>query len=178
MAGQTLLQTSNFAAQQLLILKILALAPTAASAATGLAFGAAGALNSLAAVTYTTVTRRRLGYLGTVIAASLLMGIVIAASSVLDTVTLVVVSIAALGLLQGVMGPAISSMIGLEAPPRIQGQVYGVSASALALGLGIGPVLGGGIAATAGIPIALLSSAGISFLIPTILRIGGREPTR
>jgi MFS family permease len=177
MAGQTLLQTSNFAAQQLLILKILALAPTAASAATGLAFGAAGALNSLAAVTYTTVTRRRLGYLGTVIAASLLMGIVIAASSVLDTVTLVVVSIAALGLLQGVMGPAISS-IGLEAPPRIQGQVYGVSASALALGLGIGPVLGGGIAATAGIPIALLSSAGISFLIPTILRIGGREPTR
>jgi MFS family permease len=175
MAGQTLLQVSNSGAQQLLILRILALVPTGSVGLTGLAFGLAGALNSVAAITYSRLVSRA-GYLRIVIVAGMLMGIVLAIASGLETVVPVVIAIALLGLLLGVIAPAISSMIGLEAPSRIQGQVYGVSSSALSIGLGLGPVLGGGIAATAGIPTALLASAAASFAIPAVLSFGGREP--
>jgi hypothetical protein len=69
-------------------------------------------------------------------------------------------------------------MIGLESPPIVQARVFGVSASATALGFGFGPVIGGASAAEAGLTTGLGLAAVLAILVAIVLAVRGREPAR
>ncbi|HXJ49080.1 MAG TPA: MFS transporter, partial [Candidatus Acidoferrum sp.] len=91
---------------------------------------------------------------------------------------LVVVGVALNGLFSGVVIPATASMIGLETPPEAQSSVFGANASSVALGFSIGPAIGGGVAATAGVPAALMVVSVLALALAALLVFGAREPTR
>ena len=67
-------------------------------------------------------------------------------------------------------------MLGLEAPARTKGTVFGWSASATSIGIGAGPLLTGLVAAAAGLPIGLLTSGLTGLLAAAALLVWGREP--
>jgi predicted MFS family arabinose efflux permease len=69
-------------------------------------------------------------------------------------------------------------MIGLETPIEAQSTVFGFNASAVAFGFFLGPLIGGGIAATSSVPNALAVAAGLALLLALLVAIGTREPSR
>ena len=70
--AQGLVTVVQSASQILVVLKLIEMARSVASAAAGFAFGAAGLTNSVAAISYTRLTRR-LGYVRTVSVAAVLL---------------------------------------------------------------------------------------------------------
>jgi len=80
------------------------------------------------------------------------------------------------GLFSGVVIPATASMIGLETPPEAQSTVFGINASSVALGFCFGPLVGGGVAATAGVPAALLVTAALALGLAALIAFRAREP--
>jgi DHA1 family multidrug resistance protein-like MFS transporter len=175
--AQGLINLCNAAAQQLVVLRLLEIAGNAVAAVTGIAFGLAGVASSGAAVFYTQVTRR-LGYVRTTALAAILVAVSVSLIAVSPWVALVVAGVALNGLFSGVVIPATASMIGLETPPEAQSTVFGANASSVALGFFLGPLIGGGVAATAGVPAALLVIAGLAVVLAVLIAVGAREPAR
>lgn len=175
--AQALLQMSFSAFQPLVALRLLAFAGTDVNTMTGITFGAMGLASAIAAVVYSGAAKR-FGYLYVAIAASVLMGLAELASGVVPSVPTIVVAGAVAGLAYGALQPAVSSMIGLESPPVVQARVFGVSASATALGFGFGPVLGGASAAEAGLTTGLGLGAVLALAVGIVLAVRGREPAR
>jgi len=176
-SAQGLVNLCNAATQQLVVLRLLEMAGTAVAAVTGVAFGLAGLASSGAAVFYTQVTQR-LGYVRTTALAAMLVAMSVALVAVSPWVALVVAGVALNGLFSGVVIPATASMIGLETPPEAQSTVFGANASSVAMGFFIGPLVGGGVAATAGVPAALLVIAGLAVALAVLIAAGAREPSR
>jgi DHA1 family multidrug resistance protein-like MFS transporter len=175
--AQGLINLCNAATQQLVVLRLLEMAGSAVAAVTGVAFGLAGVASSGAAVFYTQVTRR-LGYVRTTALAAVLVAVSVSLVAVSPWVALVVAGVALNGLFSGVVIPATASMIGLETPPEAQSTVFGANASSVALGFFIGPLVGGGVAATAGVPAALVVIAGLAVALAVLIAVGAREPAR
>ncbi len=175
--AQTLVYMGYGAAQQLVVLRMLGLDRARAAALAGIAFGAAGLLQAAAAAGYTRIARRT-GYLKLSAGAAVLAAGAYAAAAIAPSPILVVISVALFGLLIGVITPALSSMIGLETPPEVQARVFGFGASATAIGLATGPLLGGAVAATVSVPAALGVASAITILLAVVLYFGGREPVR
>jgi len=165
------------ASQQLVVLRLYEMLASGASGAAGLAFGAAGLTNSGAAVGYTRVTRR-LGYVRTAALAALLLAGTVGLLAIAPTAALVVAIVGVSGLLNGTIVPGTASMIGLETPPEAQSTVFGINASSVAFGFFLGPLVGGGVAATQGVPVALGVSAILALGLAALLAIGAREPVR
>jgi DHA1 family multidrug resistance protein-like MFS transporter len=176
-ATQGLVSVINTATQQLVVLKLIDMAGRAASALTGYAFGGAGLANSVSAIGYTTVTRR-IGFVRTLTLASMFLAIAVGILVVAPNAAVVVVVVAVAGLLFGTIVPASASMIGLETPIEAQSTVFGFNASAVAFGFFLGPLIGGGIAATSGVPSALAVTAGLALLLALLVALGTREPAR
>jgi len=82
------------------------------------------------------------------------------------------------GLCIGAAIPAITAMLGLETPPEAQGRVFGLSASAIALGFGLGPLLAGTIAGVLSIPIGLFTMAAVALVLALLVAFVSREPDR
>jgi MFS family permease len=175
--AQGLVSTVQSASQILIVLKFIEIAGAAASAAAGFAFSASGITSSVAAVGYTSVTRRA-GYVRTTALASLLLAATIGLLILAPNAVLVVAVFGIVGLLNGTVIPATASMIGLETPPEAQSTVFGLNASSVALGFFFGPLIAGGVAATAGVSTALGVSAVLAVGLAALLAIGAREPTR
>jgi MFS family permease len=93
-------------------------------------------------------------------------------------VVLVVIAAFLGGLCVGAALPAISAMLGLETPPEVQGRVFGLSASATALGFGLGPLLAGTIAGVLSVPAGLFTMAGVALLLAVVVTLAGREPAK
>jgi predicted MFS family arabinose efflux permease len=72
--------------------------------------------------------------------------------------------------------PAFGSMIGLESPAIVQATVFGVGSSAIALGFGLGPLLGGVVASVAGIRAGLVVAAGLAVILAALVGFRAREP--
>jgi MFS family permease len=176
-AAQGLVTVVNTATQQLVVLKLIELLGRAASTATGIAFGAAGLSNSVSAIGYTTITRR-IGYVRTISLAATLLAVTIGVLVVAPSAVVIVIAVGMAGLLFGAIVPATASMIGLETPIEAQSTIFGFNASAVAFGFFLGPLIGGGIAATAGIPYALAVTAALALSLAVLLALGTREPTR
>jgi sugar phosphate permease len=67
-------------------------------------------------------------------------------------------------------------MIGLRAPREVQATIYGLSASAIAIGFGLGPVVSGVVAASASVSAGLLVAAGVAAILSLFLATLVREP--
>jgi MFS family permease len=175
--AQGLVSVANSATQQLLVLRLLEMLTSGVAAVTGVAFGLSGVATSAAAIFYTTITRR-IGYTRTTALAALLMAVAISLIGVAPWVAVVVGAVAVNGLLSGVVIPATASMIGLETPTEAQSTVFGINASSVAFGFFFGPLIGGGVAATAGVPAALEVVAVLAVVLAVLLFRGTREPAR
>ena len=110
-------------------------------------------------------------------AAALLSGAEIL-SGFSPTVTLIVVGAGLAGLFYGALGPATSSMMGLESKPEIQGRVFGAAASSTALGFGLGPLIGGGAGALFSIETGMTVAAAAALSLSLLMGSLGREPAR
>lgn len=177
LAAQALMQMSYSAFQPLLVLQLLTSGGRAAASLTGLTFGLSGLTSAFAAVAYTRVVRR-LGYIPVAAAAAVLLAVFEWLAGFDSAVAVIVLAGALAGFFYGVVGPAISSMVGLETPHEVQARVFGVSASATAIGFGLGPLGAGQIAAARGVSTAITCSAVLSVLLAVILGLRGREPAR
>jgi len=177
LVAQALLQMSFSAFQPLVALRLLTHAGSDVNTLTGITFGAIGLASAIAAVLYSGAARR-IGYLQVAIATSVLMGLAEVACGVVPSVPAIVVAGAVAGFAYGALQPAISSMIGLESPPIVQARVFGISASATALGFGLGPVIGGASAAEAGLTTGLGLAAVLAIAVGIVLAVRGREPSR
>jgi MFS transporter, DHA1 family, multidrug resistance protein len=175
--AQGLISVCNSATQLLVVLRLLEMLSTGVAAVTGVAFGLAGVASSGAAVFYTTVTRR-LGYVRTTAIAAVMVAVAASLIAVAPWAALVVAGVALNGLFSGVVIPATASMLGLETPPEAQSTVFGANASSVALGFCIGPLIGGGVAATGGVPAALLVIAALALVLAVLVAVGAREPAR
>jgi MFS family permease len=67
-------------------------------------------------------------------------------------------------------------MIGLRAPREVQATVYGFSASAIAIGFGLGPLVSGAVAATVSVSAGLFVAAGVAAILSLFLATLVREP--
>jgi MFS transporter, DHA1 family, multidrug resistance protein len=175
--SQGLVSVANSATQVLVVLRLLEMLSHGVAAITGIAFGLAGVATSASAVLYTFVTRR-LGYVRTIALAAVLMAGAVALIAVAPWVAVVVGAVAINGLLSGVIVPATASMIGLETPTEAQSTVFGINASSVAFGFFLGPLIAGGVAATAGVPAALGVIAVIALGLAVLLATATREPSR
>jgi MFS transporter, DHA1 family, multidrug resistance protein len=175
--SQGLISICNSATQLLLVLRLLEMLTSGVAAVTGIAFGLAGVASSGAAIFYTQVTRR-LGYVRTTALAAAMVAVAVSLIAVAPWVAVVVMGVALNGLFSGVVIPSTASMIGLETPPEAQSTVFGANASSVALGFSIGPLIGGGVAATAGVPAALIVIAVLAIGLAVLVATGAREPTR
>jgi DHA1 family multidrug resistance protein-like MFS transporter len=175
--AQGLISVCNSATQLLVVLRLLEMLSSGVAAVTGVAFGLAGVASSGAAIFYTTVTRR-LGYVRTTAVAAVMVGVAASLIAVAPWAALVVAGVALNGLFSGVVIPATASMIGLETPTQAQSTVFGANASSVALGFSVGPLIAGGVAATAGVPAALLVIAGLAVVLAVLIAAGTREPAR
>jgi MFS family permease len=110
--------------------------------------------------------------------AAVMVAVAVSLIGIAPWVAVVVAGVAVNGLFSGVVIPATASMIGLETPPEAQSTVFGANASSVALGFAIGPLIGGGVAATAGVPTALIVIAGLALVLAALVAAGAREPTR
>jgi MFS family permease len=175
--SMTLYYTFFGASQQLAVLRLVDLLRGGATAVAGLAFGAFGLAQSIAAALYSRLALR-LGYrrLAATVAALSVFALLGMARS--PTAALVVVCLAGLGLLIGSLGPSLSSMLGLESPPGVQARVFGIGASATALGFAFGPLFGGGLASAFDVPTAIEAAAGLSAILAGVLVVAVREPAR
>jgi MFS family permease len=175
--AQGLVSVAQSATQVLVVLRLLEMLSHGVAAVTGIAFGLAGVATSASAVLYTFVTRR-LGYVRTTALAAMLMAGAVASIAVAPWVAVVVGAVAINGLLSGVIVPATASMIGLETPTEAQSTVFGINASSVAFGFFLGPLIAGGVAATAGVPAALGVIAVIALGLAVLLATATREPSR
>ncbi len=175
--AQGLVSVVNSATQQLVVLRLLETLTSGVAAVTGIAFGLAGVATSASAVFYTVVTRR-IGYGRTTALAALLMAAAVGLIAVAPWVAVVVGAVALNGMLSGVVIPATASMIGLETPSEAQSTVFGINASSVAFGFFLGPLIGGGVAATKGVPAALGVVSVLALVLAVLLAVGTREPTQ
>jgi DHA1 family multidrug resistance protein-like MFS transporter len=174
-AGQALMQFSWASTQQLAVLHILQVSPVGTSAVTGVAFAAAGLATTVAAITYSRLVRR-IGYRWVAVLAALLFAASIAALALAGSVPGIVAAITGFGLAYGGLNPALAAMIGLRAPREVQATIYGLSASAIAIGFGLGPVVSGVVAASASVSAGLLVAAGVAAILSLFLATLVREP--
>jgi MFS family permease len=163
--------------QPLLVLRLVEFMQSGVSAVTGLAFGISGLAAAGAAVLYPRLAQR-FGYVSVVTGAALLETVAYLVTGIVPSVAVIVAAAGAAGLFYGVISPALSSMLGLEAPVAVQARIFGAWASSTAIGFGLGPLLGGGAAATLGVSTALMLGGVFPVLLAVILVARGREPVR
>ncbi|HSR24961.1 MAG TPA: MFS transporter, partial [Candidatus Eisenbacteria bacterium] len=174
---QALLQLSYSGSQPLIVLRLLEHLSTGVEAVTGVAFAAAGLASALASVVYVTAARR-IGFRTVGVLAALLMSSALLLVGWGPGVPAIVVGAALSGLFYGTLGPVISTMIGLETPAAAQARVFGVGASATAVGFALGPFSAGVFAARLGTPAAVSVCAIAAALLAVVLAGRGREPAR
>ena len=178
MVAQGLQQTSFSAAQQLVVLRLLELTSAKqAQSLTGITFAVAGIATALAAVTYSRLLRRT-NYRTITTAAAFLMGLTLLGTALAGTTALLIALFVVSSFVTGSLIPAFGAMIGLETPRNIQATIFGVGSSAIALGFGFGPLIGGFVASAAGVQAGLAVAGGIALTLALLVGVMAREPLR
>ena len=176
MVAQGLLQTAYGAAQQLVVLRFVQLMSAHdAQSITGFTFAAAGIATALAAVTFSRLLRRS-NYRTVVTTAAILLGLTLLGAAAGRTPAVIIVAFVLASFVTGSMIPAFGAMVGLEAPAIIQATIFGFSSSAVSVGFGFGPLLGGLIASAAGAQVGLIVAATLALLLAAIVGVAAREP--
>lgn len=174
--AQGLQQTSYGAAQQLVVLRLLELTGTKeAQSLTGLTFAAAGIATALASLTYHRLLRRTT-YRRLLIGGALLLGLALFGAATATAPVVLIIAFVIASFFSGALIPAFGAMIGLESPAMVQATVFGVGSSAIALGFGLGPLLGGIVASAAGIRAGLIVAAALALILAALVAFKAREP--
>jgi DHA1 family multidrug resistance protein-like MFS transporter len=178
MVAQGLQQTSFSAAQQLVVLRLLDMTGAKqAQSLTGITFAGAGIATALAAVTYSRLLRRT-NYRTITTVAATLMGLTLLATAAAGTPGLLIATFVVSSFVTGSLIPAFGAMIGLETPRSIQATIFGVGSSAIALGFGFGPLIGGFVASAAGVQAGLALAGAIALALALLVGLMAREPLR
>ena len=177
MLAEALQQASYGASQQLVALRLLELVPSAKSAQslTGLTFAAAGLVTALAAATYSRLLRRS-SYRLLTSTAALLMGLLLFGAAAATTPAVLILAFVLANFVSGSLIPAFGAMIGMEAPPIVQATIFGFSSSAVSIGFGGGPLIGGFVASAFGVRAALVVAAVFALSMSLLLASRAREP--
>ena len=175
--ANALLWMTTQSAQPLIAVQIVSVDPTAAVLLVGISFGAASFLTALSSFSYSWVAAR-IGFRSLGVIVSLFGAVVLVGISQATSAAALIGLISLFGVTRGVLIPLIASMIGLEAPQEVQATVLGLNVTAMAVGVGAGPLLAGSIAATNGVPLGLMSAAAISLVLTGVFWFGVREPSR
>jgi MFS transporter, DHA1 family, multidrug resistance protein len=176
MVAQGLQQTSFSAAQQLVVLRLLDMTTAKqAQSLTGITFAVAGIATALAAVTYSRLLRRT-NYRTITTVAATLMGLTLLGTAAARTPTVLIAIFVISSFVTGSLIPAFGAMIGLETPRIIQATIFGVGSSAISLGFGFGPLLGGFVASAAGVQAGLALAGGIALVLALLVGLMAREP--
>ena len=177
MVAQGLLQTSYGAAQQLVVLRFVQLMPNArdAQSITGVTFAAAGIATALAAVTFSRLLRRS-SYRAVITTAATLLGVTLLLTAAGRTPAVIIVTFVLSSFVSGTMIPAFGTMVGLEVPPMVQATIFGFSSSAVSIGFGFGPLIGGLIASAAGAQAGLIVAAALALILAAVVGFAAREP--
>lgn len=173
--GSFLLATLNSGLAQLIVLRLIELAPARSQAETGIAFAAAGAGSVLSALTIARLARRT-GYVRGAVLLAAIAVLVMGVFALSRSEPVVVACFAVMSLLMTGASVSLSTMLGLEAPREIQSFIFGVSGSVTSFGFAVGPIAGGVIAGTAGISAALGAMAAVAASLALLLLFAGREP--
>lgn len=170
-----LTQFGYASAQGLLVLRLLRLDPAHIQVLTGVAFALGGLATALSASTYWRALKFT-GYRTFAILGGLGLAVVVALLAAAPTTALLVAGTAALSLVFGALNPTLTSMIGIDAPSALKGTVLGLGQSASALGMAVGPLVTGVIAAGFGVRTGLLAAAVTALLGMALMFRWGREP--
>ncbi len=177
LVAQALLQVSWSGSQPLVALKLLELQPNNTTTVTGIAFAVSGVASAVAGISYSRLVASS-GYRSVSGVAAVLTAAALVLLGVATTVLLVILATFLIGLFIGALGPATSTMLGLEAPRQVQGRIFGLSASATAVGFGLGPLIGGTMAGVVTVSAALYTTAAIALVLGAVMAFGAREPKR
>jgi len=134
-----------------------------------------GLATGVASMTYSRGVRR-LGYRRLAVMAAVVFAGCIFAVALGASVLVILVALACFGLAYGVLYPALSAMLSLRVPREVQATVYGVFGSATAIGFGLGPLIGGAVAAATEVRVALLVTACVAIALSVVLGTLVREP--
>jgi MFS family permease len=118
----------------------------------------------------------RLQYRRTAIGAAFVLGVSLALIAAFTALPPILAAFAVCGFMQGLLMPVVSSLMAVEVPSRLHSTVFGMSASALALGYTAGPLLSGGVAAATSVSVSLAFAGGIALVLSLLLGIRLREP--
>src|SRR4029077_15923869 len=141
--AQGLQQTSYAAAQQLVVLRLIDLTGSKeAQVLTGVTFAAGGIATALASLTFHRLLRRT-SYRRLITVGAFLLGLALLGAAAAATAPLLVAAFVGGRVFRRGLSPAFGAMSGLESPAVVQAAVFGVGSSAIALGFGLGPLLGG-----------------------------------
>jgi MFS family permease len=174
-AAQGLIQWTLASAQGLLAVRMLGLDQPRATFLTGVAVAGGGLATVVAAATFSRPVAR-FGYRAVAGAAAGALFLATAAMGFAPSVAVVIVAMAVAGATFGILSPALSTMLGLEAPVAAKATVLGFGATSFALGLAAGPLTTGFVTGAAGIGFGLLSAAVAALLAAALLLAFGREP--
>ena len=176
MVAQGLLLTSYGASQQLVVLRFIQLLSARdAQSITGITFTAAGIATALAAVTFSRVLRLS-NYRTVITSAAILLGLTLLVAAAGQTPVVIIIAFVLSSFVSGSMIPAFGTMVGLEAPAIVQATVFGFSSSAVSVGFGFGPLLGGLIASAAGAQVGLIVAAALALILAVVVGMAAREP--
>jgi DHA1 family multidrug resistance protein-like MFS transporter len=163
--------------QPLVVLRLLEHLTSGIAVVTGLAFAASGLTSALASVTYASVARR-IGFRRLAVIAAILLAGAELVTAYGPGVAGIVGGAVLAGAFYGSLGPVISTLIGLEAPAEVQARVFGVGASATAIGFALGPLTGGLLAARLGTMVAITFCALLAVVLAGVVATRVREPSR
>jgi len=177
LVSQALLQISNNGFQPMVVLRLLEHLSTGIEAVTGIAFAASGLSSALASVLSARLARH-FGFRTVGALSALLLAASQLVSGYGSSVQTIVLGAALAGAFFGMVGPIISTMIGLESPSEVQARVFGLGASATAIGFGLGPLGAGLLAARLGTSWAITACALCAVVLAAVLATRAREPAR
>jgi len=175
-ACQVMLSAALSLTQPMVVLRLLELDAKHAAALTGLLFSSSGVATAAAAATYSYFATRR-GYRFVAFAAAAFYSVALTLVALASSIGVLIGAFVLVGLMTGVLTPAISTMLGLESPTNARATVFGIAASGLALGILIGPLTGGFVSAAAGPSAAILLAAGLLVVLGVTIALSVREPS-
>ncbi|HZV48705.1 MAG TPA: MFS transporter [Candidatus Dormibacteraeota bacterium] len=175
-ACQGLLQIANSGYQPLVTLRLLQQLPSGVELVAGVAFAAAGLASASSSALCSRFTGR-FGYRRVALGGAILLVGAELLGAQGPGPGAVVAGAALAGAFYGGVGPALSSMIGLETPRDVQARVFGLASSATSIGFALGPLGGGLLASRLGTAAAMSLCAGVALLLSLVLAFGAREPS-
>lgn len=147
-----------------------------ASTLAGITLGTLGLTSAISAV-YFGRLGDRIGHRRILLACALGAGLLYLPMAVVQATWQLIVLQGLFGVAAGGLIPTANALVGAAAPPERRGALYGMTASAAALGGFFGPITGGAIAATFGFPTAFVTVAVLLLAMTAVVaRVFARQP--